>query len=81
MFLDWLTLFYQFSSRVDHEELYFTDRDIFELDLFDGANFRENVVQLMGKILIRLKDSPSDNVSALKLIIKVRSYHLDSRPI
>lgn len=57
-------------------ELYFTDRDSFAIDLFNGENFRDHLVILTQKILLRLKDSPSDNVSALKFIIKILDYAL-----
>ena len=60
-----------FVFRPEQEELYFKEQDIFAIDLFEGENFRENLVQLMKKVLVRLKDCPSDNVSSLKLIIKV----------
>ena len=58
-------------------EPYFKFKDIFaQTNLFDDEHFRDHLVSLMAKVLTKLTNQTqscclSDNVSALKLIIKI----------
>lgn len=65
------------DAEADVAEKYFTfSKDVFALDLFDesGIPFRDDLVALMGRVLRRLKDCPGDNVSSLRLIIKILDF-------
>lgn len=63
------------DPEVAKEEKYFTTPDPFALEaLFEGAPFRDELVALMGRVLGRLKAVPGDNVSPLRLIIKILDF-------
>ena len=50
---------------------YFNTPDFFAIDLFEGENFRDNLVTLMQQVVAKLKDTISDNYALMKLIIEV----------
>lgn len=51
--------------------MYYNLPDIFAIDLFDGENFRDNLIILAQKIFHTLKDSTSDNVTLIQMLIEV----------
>ena len=51
---------------------YFNTPDIFAIDLFDGENFRDNLVTLMANVIRKLQSTTSDNVVITNLIVEVR---------